>query len=187
MAHPSRSVGVTARRVPRVAARAVARSPGRPALAAIGDIVFEVVATAERDLEVGSDVPGTVRIRRGGSAANVSAAFARLGGRSVFIGAVGKDRAGRDVLDALGSAGVEPRVTRVDAPTARLLALIGRDGERSFVTQRGAADLPPPADLSVRWLSGIGAVHVPGYSLYNEPLGSAAIRAIELGRARGAL
>src|SRR3954471_13236522 len=147
MAHPSRSVGVTARRVPRVAARAVARSPRRPALAAIGDVIYEVVATAEQALEVGSDVPGPVRIRRGGSAANVCAAFARLGGRGVFIGAVGKDRAARDLLDALRSTGVELRVSRVHAPTARLLALIGRDGERSFVTQRGAADLLRPADL----------------------------------------
>jgi sugar/nucleoside kinase (ribokinase family) len=44
-----------------------------------------------------------------------------------------------------------------------------------------------PEDVSARWLDGVGALHVPGYSLYNEPLGSAAMRAIEIGRARGAL
>ena len=159
----------------------------RPALAAIGDVIYEVVATAELALEEGSDVPGSVRFRRGGSAANVCAAFARLGGRSVFIGAVGRDRAGRDVVDALRRAKVESRVVRVDTPTARLLALVAPDGERSFVTQRGAADLLRREDVPVRWLRGVDVLHVPGYSLYNEPLCDATLRAIEFARARSAL
>jgi sugar/nucleoside kinase (ribokinase family) len=163
------------------------RAAARPALASIGDAILEVVASALRVLEEGSDVPGTVRVRQGGSAANVAVAFARLGGRAVFIGAVGRDRAGRDVVDALRRTGVEPRVVRADAPTARLLALVAPDGERSFVTQRGAADLLHPGDLSRRWLGGVGALHVPGYSLYNAPLSGAALRAIELARSRGAL
>src|SRR5262249_15814984 len=135
----------------------VAGCPGQnrlPVLATIGDLVLDVVATAERPLEDGSDVPGTVRVRRGGSAANVCAAFARLGGRGVFIGAVGRDRAGREVVDALRATGVDVRVLRVEAPTARVLALVAPDGERSFVTERGAADRLRAEDVSARWLRG---------------------------------
>src|SRR4051812_8831707 len=183
MPDPSPSVGVTTRGARPIAALRA----DRPALAAIGDVIYEIVATADQALEEGSDVPGPVRIRRGGSAANVCAAFARLGGRSVFIGAVGRDRAGRDLVDALRASKVETRVVRADSPTARLLALVGPGGERSFVTERGAADRLRPEDVSAGWLREVGVLHVPGYSLYHEPLSDAAIRAIDLARSRSAL
>jgi sugar/nucleoside kinase (ribokinase family) len=149
--------------------------------------VLEVVATPDRALAEASDVAGTVCVRRGGSAANACVAFAALGGRSVFIGAVGRDTGGRRAVDALRAAGVEPRLVRVDAPTARLLALVAPDGERSFVTQRGAADRLRAGDIQPRWLRGTGVLHVPGYSLYNQPLGAAAARAVELARDQGSL
>jgi sugar/nucleoside kinase (ribokinase family) len=187
MALSPRSVDVTVSAGRRVPVPTSVRTQARPALAAIGDVILEVVASAEQALEDGSDVPGTVRVRRGGSAANVCAAFARLGGRSVFMGSVGRDRAGREVIDALRGEGVEAHAVRVDVPTARLLALVAPDGERSFVTQRSAADRLRADDLSARWLRGVDVLHVPGYSLYNQPLVQAALRAIELARTRGAL
>jgi sugar/nucleoside kinase (ribokinase family) len=132
-------------------------------------------------------VPGTVRLRRGGSAANTAAAFARLGGRATFIGAIGRDGAGRRLVSALRDADVSIHVSRVDVPTARLLALVDRRGERSFVTERGAADRLEAADLKVSWLRGAGALHLPGYSLYNRPLSDAAQAAVAMARTSGAI
>jgi sugar/nucleoside kinase (ribokinase family) len=158
-----------------------------PSLAALGDLVLDVIVTPSAALATGSDVPGAVRLRRGGSAANVCDAFAGLGARSVFVGAVGADALGDRLVRVLRSAGVETRVVRAEAPTARLLALVAADGERTFVTERGAADQLRVPDLRATWLHGIGALHIPGYSLYNEPIAGAASRAAELAHAGGSI
>ena len=90
---------VTAR-VPRPAAVGrVARTgrsarPPRPALVALGDLILDVVVASAQDLQTGTDVPGTLRFRAGGSAANVARSFAHLGGQAGFIGSVGRATAG---------------------------------------------------------------------------------------------
>ncbi len=71
--------------------------------------------------------------------------------------------------------------------TGRLAAIVDRSGERSFVTERGAADLLTAADVRPAWLRGIGVLHLPAYSLFNQPLGEAAAQAARLARGRGAL
>jgi sugar/nucleoside kinase (ribokinase family) len=63
--------------------------------------------------------------------------------------------------------------------------LVGPAGERSFVADRGAADLLSPEDLRPAWLARVDLLHLPIYSLLPEPLGSAARRAAELVRAGG--
>ena len=50
-------------------------------------------------------------------------------------------------------------------------------GERSFVADRGAADLLAPGDLRSGWFDGADALHLPIYSLLGEPLGQAGRRA----------
>ncbi|HLY14041.1 MAG TPA: carbohydrate kinase family protein, partial [Candidatus Limnocylindrales bacterium] len=65
--------------------------------------------------------------------------------------------------------------------------VVAADGERSFVADRGAADLIAPADLRPSWFSAVELVHLPFYSLIGEPLGSAGREAIRLGRASGAV
>ena len=60
------------------------------------------------------------------------------------------------------------------------------DGERTFVQDRAAALQLGPADLKPAWFARADAVHMPIYSLLDEPLGLAGRRAIELGRASGA-
>lgn len=43
-----------------------------------------------------------------------------------------------------------------------------------------------PSDLKPEWFDGVELIHVPAYSLLVEPLGSAALKAVELTRSRGA-
>jgi sugar/nucleoside kinase (ribokinase family) len=60
-------------------------------------------------------------------------------------------------------------------------------GERSFVADRGAADLLAPDDLRRTWFRGAGVLHLPGYSLLGSPLGEAAAQAVVIAREAGAL
>ncbi len=110
------------------------------------------------------------------------------GARSTLIASVGRDAAGRALVDVLRADKVTPRVTRVaGARTGRIGVLVAPDGERSFVADRGAADALRPGDLQADWFAGADALHLPVYSLIGHPLGEAGLRAIELARAAGAV
>ncbi len=149
----------------------------------IGDLVVDVVLRPERSLEHGSDVPGRVILAQGGSAATAARWLGRLGARSSLVAAVGRDAAGRALVDALRSDGVTPRVTRVaGVRTGRIGVLVAPDGERSFVQDRAAALQLGPDDLKASWFARADAVHLPVYSLLDEPLSLAGRRGIELGR-----
>jgi sugar/nucleoside kinase (ribokinase family) len=149
--------------------------------------MLDVVVIPSRPLERGTDVPGRVALRQGGSAANTARWLARLGTRSTLITAVGRDPAGRALVDALKSDGVTVRAVRAAGkPTGRIGVVVQFGGERSFVADRGAADELRLGDLKAAWFE-VDLLHVPAYSLIGEPLGDAGRRAIELARAAGAL
>ena len=146
-----------------------------------------VLATAGR-LDRGTDVPGTVSFRRGGSAATTAAWLARLGARATLVTAVGRDPAGRTLVEAIRADGVIVRAARMaGARTGRIGVVVEAGGERSFVADRGAADLLSAGDVRPSWFGRVELVHLPAYSLISEPLAGAALRAIELGRGEGAI
>jgi sugar/nucleoside kinase (ribokinase family) len=151
----------------------------------LGDLMLDVVVSPARPLETGTDVPGRIALRQGGSAANTARWLARLGARTTLIAAVGRDPAGRALVAAVRSDGVTVRVARVPgARTGRVGVIVGA-GERSFVADRGAADHLEAADVDATWFDGIELLHLPAYSLI-AALGPAARRAVELARATGA-
>ena len=153
----------------------------------LGDLMLDVVLAPARPLESATDVPGRVTLVQGGSAANTARWLGRLGARTSLIAAVGRDAAGRALVEAIRTDGVTPRVSRVaGARTGRIGVLVEPGGERSFVADRGAADLLAPRDLRAAWFAGAVALHLPVYSLLGEPLGAAGRRAIELARAADA-
>lgn len=163
----------------------VRRSPAR--VLVLGDLVLDVVLHASQPIDSGTDVPGRVEIRQGGSAANAARWLARLGVRSQLVCAVGRDGAGRSLVAQLRRDSVEVRAVRVAGHrTGRIGVLVAPSGERSFVADRRAATRMTPADLKPEWFDGIDLIHLPAYSLLVEPLGSAAVRAVELTRSRGA-
>ncbi len=145
--------------------------------------MLDVVLAPDEALERGTDVAGRVSLVQGGSAANTARWLGRLGARTSLVAAVGRDAAGRALVEAIKSDGVTARVSRVaGARTGRIGVLVTPDGERSFVADRGAADLLSPGDLQAAWFAGADAVHLPVYSLLGEPLGLAGRRAVELAR-----
>ena len=163
------------------------RSSGGPRIVVLGDLVVDVVLRPERSLEHGTDVPGRVFLTQGGSAATAARWLGRLGARSSLVAAVGRDGAGRALVDVIRADHVTSRVVRVaGARTGRIGVVVTSDGERSFVTDRGAALQLQPTDLKPSWFDRADAVHLPIYSLLDEPLSRSGRRAIELGRAAGA-
>jgi sugar/nucleoside kinase (ribokinase family) len=163
------------------------RSTGRIRIVVVGDLVVDVVLKPDRSLEHGSDVPGRVFLAQGGSAATAARWLGRLGARASLVAAVGRDAAGRALVDAIRADGVTPRVVRVaGARTGRIGVLVSTDSQRSFVQDRGAALRLAPTDLKSRWFDRADALHLPVYSLIDEPLGLTGRRAIELARAANA-
>jgi sugar/nucleoside kinase (ribokinase family) len=153
----------------------------------LGDLVLDVVLQASQPIESGTDVPGRVEIRQGGSAANCSRWLARLGVRTQLVCAIGRDGAGRSLVAQLRRDAVDVRAIRIAGHrTGRIGVLVAPSGERSFVADRRAATRMQPSDLKPEWFDGVDLIHLPAYSLLVEPLGSAGIRAVELTRSRGA-
>ncbi|MGZ8501791.1 MAG: carbohydrate kinase family protein [Candidatus Limnocylindrales bacterium] len=178
----------TLRRITRVRSARPPRRARRPRVVVLGDLVLDVVLMPDGPLRRGTDVAGRVSIHQGGSAANAARWLARLGVPTQLIGSVGRDPAGRALVAALRSDGVTTRIARSGAArTGRIGVLVTKDGERSFVADRGAADLLAPDDLQATWFDRVDLVHLPAYSLLGEPLGLAGRRAVGLARSAGAL
>lgn len=167
--------------------RGRAAAPRPPRVVVLGDLVLDVVLAPAGPLAVGTDVPGRVMLRQGGSAATTALWLARLAARTTLVCAVGRDPEGRALVAALERDGVRVRASRVAGErTGRIGVLVAPDGERSFVADRAAADRLAPRDLAAATFKA-DLLHLPAYSLLGSPLGLAGRRAIQLARNAGAL
>lgn len=132
----------------------------------------------------------TFRRAAGGAPANVAAAVAKLGGRSRFIGKVGRDPFGDYLREALREAGVEPALAETDeARTGLAFVSLKEDGERDFLFYREpAADmLLRKEDIGEHWLEDAAIFHFGSVSLIAEPCRSATLDAARRARSHGAL
>ncbi|WP_338662008.1 PfkB family carbohydrate kinase [Pararoseomonas sp. SCSIO 73927] len=96
----------------------------------------------------------------GGMAAHAAIAVARLGGRAVFWGRVGRDEAGVALRHALEEEGVDASglVMAEGARTPLSAVIVDKVGERSIVTYRGERLPADPSGLPLERLAGAGAV-----------------------------
>src|SRR5215207_6353391 len=137
-------------------------------LAAIGDLVDDIVVRLEGPINVASDTDARVARRRGGSAANVAVMAAALTGAARFLGQVGDDDTGRTLCDDLSGHGVDISHVRRDGRTGSIVVLVDAAGERSFLTDAGSSrGLSEPAP---DWLDAVDVLHVPLYSLAGGPI-----------------
>ena len=151
----------------------------------LGDVLLDVVARLEEPLARGDDVRAATRAGAGGQAANVAAWAAELGAEARCIAKRGDDAAGELVARELEARGVE-LVGPVAAGATGLVVSLVEDSDRSLVSDRGIAPELEPGDLREDWLE-CDVLHLSGYSLLREPIGSASLRAASLARERGAL
>jgi ribokinase len=153
----------------------------------IGDLVLDITIVPQGRLRPDDDNPAVIRVGGGGQAANFCAWAAALGSPVRLVTRVGDDDRGRRLVAELEALGVEVFAVWGADPTGMIAVLVGPSGERTMATQRGASAGLRPTDLRKPWFGGVNLIHVPAYSLFTEPLASAARAAIDLVRIRNGL
>jgi sugar/nucleoside kinase (ribokinase family) len=140
--------------------------PPSPRVLVVGDVINDTVAKTSAPLVPDADNPAVIRARPGGSAANQAAWMARLGLSVVFAGRVGAEDAGFHRRE-LARFGVEPRLAADEsAATGAIVVLVGPDGERTMITDRGANLMLRPDDVPAALLDGVALLHLTGYSFF---------------------
>lgn len=147
-----------------------------PRICCIGDLVTDVVVRIGQQPEKGTDTPAEIVMTRGGSAAGVAASVSASGGVGRFVGNVGNDRAGEDLVENLKARGVETYTT-MSGTSGTIVVLVDETGERSFLTDRGAA--AELRSVPVGALNDVDLVHVPAYSFLEGPLADTTQELIE--------
>ena len=141
-------------------------------LAALGDLVEDVVVHLSGPVHQASDTPARIVRRRGGSAANVAEAATGLGHPARLLGQVGSDPIGTALVDELSGLGVDVRWVQRGGRTGTIVVLVDEHGERSMLPDRGAC--VELSDPHRSWLDGVSTLHVPFYSLSDPPLAETA-------------
>jgi sugar/nucleoside kinase (ribokinase family) len=154
-----------------------------PSVVVVGDVAVDVLVEPCSPAIPGADVPARVRMRAGGAGANTAAWLAHLGADVTLVARVGADPAGRAATDDLRSAGVRPALTvDPDLPTCTVVVLLA-DGDRTMLSDRGAAARLAPADLPA--LDGADHLHLSGYVLLGPESRAAGRAALAAARAAG--
>jgi len=166
-----------------------------PRVVVVGDVAVDVIVEPcpptvasgpERsggEIIVGADVPARIRTRAGGAGANTAAWLAHLGADVTLVARVGDDPAGRAAAADLRAAGVRPALA-VDPehPTCTVVVLVA-DGDRTMLSDRGAAAFLAPADLPS--LEAADHLHLSGYVLLGPASRDAGLAALASAGAAG--
>ncbi|MEU3776784.1 PfkB family carbohydrate kinase [Streptomyces sp. NPDC032472] len=163
-----------------------AAGAGPGALLVIGDVVTDVVAVHPEPLTPATDTAARIRTLPGGAGANVACWAAHAGAADVrLLARVGTESA-QWHEQALLDAGVRPRLL-VDPvePTGTVVALVGKDAERTFLTDSGAALRLSPDDWAPDLLDGVARLHLSGYLFFADSSRELAQVALAAARARG--
>lgn len=131
-----------------------------------GDVINDILVETRGLLADGDDNPASIRARPGGSAANQAAWMGSLGLDVVFAGRAGAADAGLHRRE-LARFGVQSHIAAdVYAATGSIVVLVGPDGERTMITDRGANVRLQPADVPAALLDGAALLHLTGYSFF---------------------
>jgi sugar/nucleoside kinase (ribokinase family) len=150
-----------------------------------GDVINDILVEASGPFAVGDDNPAVIRTLPGGSAANQAVWMAALGLDVAFAGRVGAQDADFHRLE-LARFGVEPHLA-IDSSvaTGAIVVLIGPDGERTMITDRGANLRLRPADVPAALLDAAALLHLTGYSFFDPRTREVALGLLGAARQRG--
>ncbi len=160
----------------------------RPRVVVVGDVAVDVLAEPSAPAVPGADVPARIRSSAGGAGANTAVWLAHLGADVTLVARVGDDAAGRSAATELAAAGVRPVLaTDPELPTCTVVVLL-EAGERTMLSDRGAAARLAPADLPA--LAGsdhlrADHLHLSGYVLLDASSRAAGLAALARARAAG--
>jgi sugar/nucleoside kinase (ribokinase family) len=151
----------------------------------VGDLAVDVLVAPSVALVAGADVPARITTAGGGAGATTAAWLADRGVDVTLVARVGDDAAGHAAVQEIRAAGVRDAVAvDLDVSTATVVVLLGPHGERTMLSDRGAAGRLAPADLPS--LRGVDHLHVSGYVLGDPGSRAAGTAAVVAARAAGA-
>ena len=151
----------------------------------VGDVMTDIIVVPEGPIIKGSDRRASVRSRPGGSGANQAVWLGAMKADVWFAARVGHaDRALYE--NYFRGLGVVPVLAGdTEQPSGVLVTLVDPDGERSFLTDRGANLNLSAADLDDSLLAGVSLIMVSGYSLFAPGPRAAVLGLLAQARARG--
>jgi sugar/nucleoside kinase (ribokinase family) len=152
----------------------------------VGDVMVDVVAAVAGPLAHASDTDARVRWTGGGAAANVAAWLASEGVPVGLVARVGADVAGRGAVAELRDAGVVVHVALDgERATGTCVVVIGTDGERTMLPDRGANLALAPDDVPAELFVPGGHLHLSGYVLLHDGPRAAGLAALSHAREAG--
>jgi ribokinase len=109
-------------------------------LIVLGSVNRDYTVLVDRHPSPGETILGdALSVATGGKGANQAVAAARAGAKPIFVGAVGSDSVGSDVLSDLQARGVDTaHVVRSSEPTGIALIQVDHSGENTIVVAAGA-------------------------------------------------
>lgn len=134
----------------------------------VGDVITDILVVPQGPIARGTDTAATIRQMPGGSGANQAVWLAAMGVDAHFVARVGATDLLRLTRHFQGQ-GVTAHLSPDDHhPTGTLICLVDPDGERSFLTDRGANAHLCEDDLPPSLLEGVDRLHLSGYALFEE-------------------
>ena len=145
-------------------------------LACLGDLLLDVIVRMDA-ASTDSEAAAETRVGAGGQAANVAAWAAELGAAARFVGKVGDDAAGEVARGELERRGVDVVGPRAEGRNGVVVSLVGEDGSRTMLSDRGVSPQLRAEELEMGWFRGVEHLHLSGYSLLRNPIAEAAAKA----------
>lgn len=151
----------------------------------VGEVMTDIIVRPAGPLVVGSDRRASILARPGGSGANQAVWLAASGLMVRFAARVAA--ADRDSLTAqFAQAGVEAVLGGdPDRPSGTLVTIVAPDGERSFLTDKGANAALAAEDLPATLLEACHMLVVSGYCLFEPTPRTAVIALLRTALGRG--
>ena len=158
---------------------------GDKRIIAIGDVMTDIIVVPEGPVVRGSDRRASIRGKPGGSGANQAVWLGSKGTPVSFVARVGAADKGH--LEAYFKGfHVDPILTAdAQQPSGMLVTIVDPDGERSFLTDRGANLNLSPSDMPAELLGETWMVLISGYSLFEAQPRHAVRWMISEAKARG--
>jgi sugar/nucleoside kinase (ribokinase family) len=156
-----------------------------PRVVVVGDLLYDMLASVDSEVRLGTDTFTPIRAAGGGSGANAASWLAACGVETHFVGRVGDDVFGDFLGKDLREAGVEAHLARDPSlATGKVFVLVDGAGERTMITDRGAVENLGSEDIPISLFDG-GHLHLVGYTFSGGSRREAAFEALRLARGAG--
>lgn len=151
----------------------------------VGDVIDDVLVRPHGPIRPDTDTPADIARRPGGSGANQAAWLAEAGLATRFAGRVGAADVARHTAE-LSLLGVEAVLAGDgERPTGTIVVLVGTDGTRTMLTDRGANLGLTSSDLDDALLDDVAHLHLSGYALFEPGVRAAVLDLIARAGDRG--